>query len=116
MTAAYSMTPVKVRPRTPILVARWNTPSPIDGKAGFAVDCDDHPAVKPTSYMELAESLGTSGCSAESPYWIWSVMGVLHTDKGKLFVSPGDYVVWFGGKSYLVLPEAQYLEMFEDII
>lgn len=114
MNTSYVMVPVQVKAKTPVLSVRWNAPSPIDGRPIFASDCFDHPSVQPTTYMEVAESLGTSGCSKKEPYWIWSVMGVLHTSRGKLFVNPGDYVVWFGGDSYLVLSEAQYLELFED--
>lgn len=113
--SSFETTHVRARADAVFLAVRWNAPSPIDGKPAFAEDCDDHPAVKPTTYMELNEAFGTSGCSVEHPHWTWPVMGVINTDKGKLFVSPGDYVVWFGGTSYLVLSEANYLEIFETM-
>ena len=46
-----------------------------------------------TSYMEVSEICGTSGCSKEPPYWDWSVMGVIDTLEGKHVVSPGDWII-----------------------
>lgn len=44
----------------------WNKP-PENGIPGLARDCQDHPAVRPTSYNEIAQLLNTSGCSTENP-------------------------------------------------
>ena len=53
----------------------------------------DHPAVRLTSYMEVANELGTSGCSREEPYWTWQAMGMIDTLEGKHAVVPGDWII-----------------------
>lgn len=96
---------------------QWNPPAR-DGRAVFAADCQDHPAVRPTSYMEVWELIRTSGCSKEEPYWVWSVMGVLETPKGRLVVSPGDWIIELPGTQYAVIPNTvyeQYPEAYKDI-
>lgn len=49
--------------------------------------------VRATSYGEVADLLGTSGCSKEPPYWDWSVMAVVETKEGKHMASPGDWII-----------------------
>ena len=80
--------------KKPVVVeaVRWNTPDE-DGNVLLARECTDHPMVRPTSYREVSEQLGTSGCSKEYPYWGWEVLGMIDTLEGKHVVSPGDYVI-----------------------
>jgi hypothetical protein len=62
----------------------------------------DHPDVMRTSYGEIARLLGTSGCSPETPFWDWSVMGVIKTLEGVHVVIPGDWIVTgVKGEKYL---------------
>jgi hypothetical protein len=49
--------------------------------------------VRRTSYVEVAQLLGTSGCSKEPPYWDWSVLGILDTPRGPRVLCPGDWIV-----------------------
>ncbi len=58
-----------------------------------ARDCEDHPKVRSTSYMEVYNLIGTSGCSNEEPYWNWEVLGVIETPNGKLVVNPGTWII-----------------------
>ncbi len=53
----------------------------------------EHPAVRETSYAEIAKLLGTSGCSKEPPYWSWQAMGVIDTPEGAHAVIPGDWII-----------------------
>jgi hypothetical protein len=53
----------------------------------------DHPAVRKTSYQEIAQLLLTSGCSKEPPYWSWERMGIIETLEGSFAVIPGDYIL-----------------------
>ena len=79
--------------KKPVVVeaVQWNVPN-ADGRVLLATECNDHPKVRPTSYMEVSEICGTSGCSKEPPYWDWSVMGVIDTLKGNtLLVQVIDY-------------------------
>ena len=80
--------------KKPVVVEaiQWNVPDE-NGKVKLAKDCKDHPKVRPTSYLEVSEMLGTAGCSQEEPYWDWSVMGVIDTLEGKHIVRPGDYII-----------------------
>ena len=80
--------------KKPVVVEaiQWNVPDE-NGKVKLAKDCKDHPKVRPTSYLEVSEMLGTAGCSQEQPYWDWSVMGVIDTLEGKHIVRPGDYII-----------------------
>lgn len=67
-----------------------------------------HPAVRPTTYEEVHRLIGTSGCSAQSPYWSWSVMGVYATENGVQLVRPGDYVVEFDEKVIMICTPEQW--------
>ena len=80
--------------KKPVVVeaVQWNVPN-ADGRVLLATECNGHPKVRPTSYMEVSEICGTSGCSKEPPYWDWSVMGVIDTLEGKHVVSPGDWII-----------------------
>ena len=69
-----------------IEAVRWNAPDLVHGPKR-AQECTDHPAVRPTCYMEVHALLGTTGCSLQVPFWTWEVMGVL---EGKHVVIPGD--------------------------
>lgn len=78
----------------------------------------DHPAVRRTSYMEVANILGTSGCSREAPYWMWQAMGMIDTLEGTHAVVPGDWIITgVKGEHYPCKPEifdATY-ERVEDV-
>jgi len=83
--------------KKPVVIeaVQWNRP--FDGVAAQARDlaaCGrGHPDVRPTTYSEVAQLCGTSGCSKESPFWDWTVMGVMDTSEGKHVVSPGDWII-----------------------
>lgn len=49
--------------------------------------------VRGTSYMEVHNLLGTSGCSSKDPYWNWSTLGVIDTLEGKMVCEPGDWII-----------------------
>lgn len=84
----------------PVEAFQWNR------DAALATDCHDHPAVRSTSYAEIALLCGTSGCSHEPPYWDWSVMGIIDTLEGKHAVSPGDWIITgIHGEHYPCKPE-----------
>ena len=53
---------------------------------------DLHPSIRPTSYMEVHQLLGTSGCSNDAAMWDWSVLGVIENPRGKVVVFPGDVI------------------------
>lgn len=53
----------------------------------------DHPSVRKTSYGEVSDELGTSGCSRREPYYAWHVMGMIDTLEGKHAVTPGDWII-----------------------
>ena len=53
----------------------------------------DHPLVRGTSYGEISDELGTSGCSKREPYWPWDKMGMIDTLEGKHAVTPGDWII-----------------------
>lgn len=93
--------------KKPVVVEaiRWNIPNE-DGVPLPAIECNDHPKVRPSSYKEISELCGTSGCSKEPPYWDWSVMGVIDTLEGKHVVSPGDYIIQgINGEFYPCKPD-----------
>lgn len=75
-----------------VQAVRWNAFTEDSGPLN-GYECQDHPAVKGTSYMEVSSLIGTSGCSAESPWWDWSVMGMIVTNQGRHLVIPGDWIV-----------------------
>ena len=84
---------MKYRKKPVVIEAvRWNVPDE-NGKVLLAKECNDHPKVRATSYKEVYEMCGTSGCSKEPPYWGWEVMGVIDTLEGKHIVIPGDYII-----------------------
>lgn len=68
----------------------------------------DHPAVRRTSYMEIADLLTTSGCSKHEPYWVWSAMGILELPNGKLAVCPGDWILTHATGSHIVVTDEEY--------
>lgn len=53
----------------------------------------DHPAVRRTSYSEVSNELGTSGCSRQPPYWAWDRMGMIDTPEGRHAVIPGSWII-----------------------
>ncbi len=80
---------MKFRKKPVVIEAeRWN---PEAKPACLIIDWPQD--VRGTSYREVAELLGTSGCSKESPYWQWSVMAVVDTKEGKHVASPGDWII-----------------------
>lgn len=102
----YLQLPVEVK------AIQWNVPKLTKSSSGgeflrpmLARECFDHPLVMPTDYMEVANLLKTSGCSREEPYWNWSVLGVLATDRGIVVVYPGDWIVTRNGKSFSISNE-----------
>jgi len=110
--------PVTIEPNTHFLAVRWNAP-PKDaaqgaGRPRLARECNDHPSVRPTSYDEVSAGLGTCGCSKDYPWWTHNVMGVIDSQKGKLFVSPGDWVISMGEGQHLVLSDTHYNEFFRS--
>ncbi len=64
-------------------------------------------AVRPTTYMEVHQLIGTSGCSPTPEMWDWSVMGVMTTTRGKILVCPGDYLITLYDDSHLVLSQKE---------
>jgi hypothetical protein len=69
------------------------------------VPVTEHKLIEHTSYMEVAKLLNTSGCSKEEPYWDWTVLGVVKTNKGMLVLSPGDWFNEFDDGSVSVSKE-----------
>ena len=66
----------------------------------------DHPKVRKTSYIEIANLLDTSGCSKEEPYWCWNAMGVIDTFEGHGVVIPGDWIITgIRGELYACKPD-----------
>lgn len=76
-------------------MVQWNPPA--NGKVKLGRECDDVGGVRGTSYGEVHELIGTSGCSKQPPYWNWSTMGVIEDPIGnRLVVSPGDWILKMG--------------------
>lgn len=69
---------------------------------------DFHPAVRGTSYGEIHELLGTSGCSPEQPYWVWSVCGVIQGTRGRQVVCPNDWILELAEGVFTVVPDSVY--------
>ena len=87
---------------------RWNDASnPVN-----SYECKDSDHVRGTSYSEVFDTIGTSGCSKEYPYYIWSVLGVIETPRGKLVVSPGDWIVTFSSGRIEAYSDSEYRETF----
>lgn len=84
---------------------RWNV------EAVPAFTLEDNTLVSPTSYMEVFELIGTSGCSNTPEMWTWSVMGVLETSRGKIVVNPGDWVVELCKDFYVVMSNEEYMTL-----
>jgi hypothetical protein len=96
--------------KRPVVIeaVRWNA------LGALARECHDHPAVRPTTYLEVSDALGTSGCSSEPPYWDWSVMGMIDTLEGKHVVCPGDWIIQgVRGELYPCKPEI-FAETYES--
>lgn len=92
--------------KKPVVIdaVQWNVP--VAGLPRNARECADHPAVRPTDYMEVHKLLGTSGCSRELPYWDWSVMGMIDTLEGQHVVIPGDWIITgVNGEHYPCKPD-----------
>jgi len=82
-----------IRRSKKVEAVQWNVPSKDGGKVMLGSECGDHPSVRGTTYMEISDLIGTSGCSKGEPMWDWSVMGVIETPYGKMVVTPGDFIV-----------------------
>lgn len=53
-----------------------------------------YPNVTPTSYQEVNELIGTSGCSKEWPFYSWDRMGTVITIHGQnTIVTPEDWIL-----------------------
>lgn len=71
-----------------IEATQWNN------KLRHGRDCPDHPEVRGTSYEEVHSLLKTNGCSNDSPYYNWVVMGVITTIYGNdVIVAPTDWII-----------------------
>lgn len=93
--------------KKPVVIeaVRWNAPDEM-GRVKLARECDDHPAVRMTSYMEVNELIGTSGCSRDCVMWDWSVLGLIESPEGKQIVRPGDWIIkGVAGEFYPCKPE-----------
>lgn len=90
---------------------RWNVPTE-DGKPADARDCVVEGLVRNTSYSEISDLLGTSGCSSLEPHWGWEVLGVVVTARGRVVVSPGDWVVTLNGDPIGVYADDEYRQTF----
>lgn len=80
----------------------WNVGAKLLGR-----ECTDHPAVRGTSYEEVYDLLGTSGCSRDAEMWDWSRLGVIETRRGRLVVYPGDRIIARSGEFYPLPPLPQ---------
>jgi hypothetical protein len=89
---------------------RWNTPDE-KGVPAWTRDNADHPAVRPTHYMEIADLYGTSGCSKGYPYWTYVAMGIIDTNRGKVVVEPGDWIIEPMEGVYLVVTDTHYRQL-----
>jgi len=102
----------KYRKKTLVEFEQWNP------EAVFTATIIDWPEdVRPTSYMEVATLLGTSGCSKEPPYWSWDRMAVIDTKEGKHVVCPGDFIATgIDGEHWAVKPDifAKTYELVEE--
>lgn len=91
------MSSATLRVGNAVCAIRWNVPQPVEGedflRPVLGYECKDHPDVRGTSYSEVAELLGSSGCSRQEPWWSWSVLGVLETERGKIVIGPGDWII-----------------------
>jgi len=91
---------------------QWNPP--VQNEQGHMVPQDHmsgyqgHPKVRFTSYHEIFEILKTPGNSRVSPYWTWQVMGILETERGKLIVLPGDWIVELMFGYFIVMSNVEY--------
>jgi hypothetical protein len=76
--------------KKPIVVeaVQWNV-----GGALLGRECEDCDAVRGTSYLEINQMLGTSGCSNDETMWDWSRMGIIETLEGKHVVTPNDWII-----------------------
>lgn len=92
---------------------RWNAPSSDAAKPVWTRDCKDHAAVRQTTYMEIADIYGTSGCSKQEPYWTYTVLGIIETPRGKLVVEPGDWIVEPMDGAIMVIPDNLYHRLCE---
>ena len=86
---------------------QWNASEPpLDAR-----NCNDHPAVRNTDYMEVHHLTGTSGCSPVHPHWTWPVLGVIETEIGKQLVVPGDWILEPVEGTFVVIHKEQYEAM-----
>lgn len=87
---------------------QWNkTEPPQDAR-----ECNDHPAVRNTDYMEVHHLTGTSGCSPHHPHWTWPVLGVIEDESSKQLVVPGDWIFEVSENKYVVMHAHQYEAIF----
>lgn len=73
--------------RQPVEAAQWNAESKLARALGKI-----NP-VRATTYLEVHNLVGTSGCSYDKEMYDWSVLGILETAQGKLIVRPGDWII-----------------------
>lgn len=90
---------------------QWNRPDSPNG-VKHARECNDHPRVRGTDYLEVHQMIGTSGCSSTPEMWTWLVMGVIQTCTGKQLVCPGDWIVEPVPGVVIILTDAQYTAFY----
>lgn len=66
--------------------------------------------ITPTDYNEVANVLGTSGCSNDTKMWTWNVMGKLRTPRGPIILSPGDWVVEVSRGVFVAMDDSEHRE------
>jgi len=105
-----------------VKATRWNVPRMDNTAPGkpcvrpkLTAACHDHSAVQRTSYGEIAELLGTSGCSKQEPYWDWAVLGLLKGPQGVQVVCPGDWIVELHDGSLHVFTETAFEAAFDQV-
>lgn len=79
-----------------VRAVRWNVPN-TEGSPKLWMEWTEKELlgglVHPSSYHDLSTLLGSSGCSATKPWWVWSVVGLILMDNGRLTVNPGDWII-----------------------
>lgn len=68
----------------------------------------EHPNIRHTSYSEVFDILGTSGCSHGEPWWTWMVLGVCKTPYGRLVIAPYQWLNESDDGSVFVSMEPHY--------
>lgn len=94
-------------PQSIVTAVQWNP------EAKVYLEAPKLEGVRGTSYSEVWGLLGTSGCSKNEPYYTWSCLGVVESEKGKQLVSPGDWIVDVVLGVRVVMTDVQYQEWLQ---